>query len=141
MNIIPNKKSLLYNNNGSSIINKEKKLYKNGSDITFDNKKDTTINSTSYNFNNSLNNYVDYQQLRNISLYSIDDKYKYLENPFATPNIPKDVDEERRERIIEIINKKRNNRNKSQSVNKKNDDIQKRANYLGNQLFAEENEE
>ena len=113
--------------------------------MTFDNKKDTTINSTSYNFNNSLNNNLDYQQLRNISLNSIDDKYKYLENPFTTPEMPKNENEERRERIIETINKKRNNRYKSQSVdnvkNKKSDNIQKRANYLGNQLFGEENEE
>ena len=79
-----------------------------------------------------------------MSLNSIDDKYKYLENPFTNPEMPKNADEERRARIIERINKDRKSHYKSQSVDnygyKKNEDIAKRANYLGNQLFGEENE-
>ena len=118
MNLIQNNKPLLNINNGNSNINRETKLYQIGSELTFDNKKDTTINSTSYYFNNSLNNNIDYQPLRNISLNSIDDKYKYMENPFTTPEIPINEDEERRAKIIERINKNRNNRYKSQSVDK-----------------------
>ena len=137
-----NSKSLLNTNNVN--LNREEKLKKNGSEFTIDNKKETTINSNSNKFNNSLNNYYEYQQIRNISLNSIDDKYKYLENPFTNPEMPKNADEERRARIIERINKDRKSQYKSQSVDnaryKKNEDIEKRANYLGNQLFGDENE-
>ena len=118
VNFIQKNKPLLNTNNDNSNINRETKLYQIGSELTFDNKKDTTINSTSYYFNNSLNNNIDYQPLRNISLNSIDDKYKYMENPFTTPEIPINEDEERRAKIIERINKNRNNRYKSQSVDK-----------------------
>ena len=141
MNIISTKKKpLLFNNNCSLVNDREKKLNKNNSELTYDNKKETTIYSTSYNFNNSLSNYVDNHQLRNISLNSIDDKYKYLENPFACPEIPKNEDEERREKIIRIINRNRNRniRYKSQSVDnirsKKSDIFLKR----GNKSFGEE---
>ena len=82
MNIITKKKPLLFNNKSPLANDREKKLNKNGSELTYDNKKETTLNSTSNIFNNSLNNYVDNPQLRNISLNSIDDKYKYLENPY-----------------------------------------------------------
>ena len=139
MNIITKKKPLLFNNNCSLVNDREKKLNKNNSELTYDNKKETTLNSTSNIFNNSLNNYVDNPQLRNISLNSIDDKYKYLENPFDSPEIPKNKDEEKRERIIGIINRNRSIRYKSQSVdnirNKKIDIIRKR----GNKSFGEEN--
>ena len=133
------------NNNGILNNKREAKLYRNNDDLTFENKKDTTINSTSYKFNNSSNNYLDYQQLRNTSIISIDDKYKYLENPFTIPENPQNPDEERRAKVIENINKNMNNRQrKSQSVDtiryKKSENIQKRANYLGNHLFGEENE-
>ena len=140
MNIVTKKKTLLFNNNCYLINDREKKLNKNNSELTYDNKKETTIYSTSYNFNNSLSNYVDNHQLRNISLNSIDDKYKYLENPFACPEIPKNEDEERREKIIRIINRNRNIRYKSQSVDnirsKKSDIFLKR----GNKSFGEEKE-
>ena len=145
INILPDKtnsKPLLNTNNVN--LNREEKLKKNGSEFTIDNKKETTINSNSNKFNNSLNNYYEYQQIRNMSLNSIDDKYKYLENPFTNPEMPKNANEERRARIIERINKDRKSHYKSQSVDnygyKKNEDIAKRANYLGNQLFGEENE-
>ena len=137
------------NNNGILNNKREGKLYRNINDITFDNKKDTTnISTTSYNFNNSSNNFFDYQQLRNTSIISIDDKYKYLENPFTIPENPPNPKEERRAKVIENINKNNNNsnnrHNKSQSVDtiryKKSENIQKRANYLGNHLFGEENE-
>ena len=130
VNFIQKNKPLLNTNNGISNINRETKLYQNGSELTFDNKKDTTINSTSYYFNNSLNNNIDYQPLRYISFNSIDDKYKYMENPFTTPKIPKNENEEKRAKIFERINKNRNNRYKSQSVdnirNNNNERIQKR---------------
>ena len=130
MNLIENNQPLLKTNKPNSTINRETKLYQNGSELTFDNKKDTTINSTSYYFNNSLNNNIDYQPLRNISLNSIDDKYKYMENPFTTPEIPGYEDEERRAKIIERINNNRKKRYKSQSVdiirNNNNERIQKR---------------
>ena len=117
VNIIHDKKPLLNINNGTNLNNtRETKLLRNGSELNYDNKRDTTINSTSYNFNNSLNNYADYAQLKNLSLCSIDDKYKNLENPFANPDIPRNPDEERRSKIIEKINKDRNIKYKSQSV-------------------------
>ena len=146
VNIIHDKKPILNINNGNSLNNnRDTKLFRNGSELNYDNKRDTTINSTSYNFNTSLNNYVDYTQLKNISLCSIDDKYKNLENPFANPEIPRNPDEERRSKIIERINKDRNNKFKSQSVDTirhiKNVSVENRTNYLGNQLFREGNEE
>ncbi len=146
VNIIHDKKPILNINNGNSLNNnRDTKLFRNGSELNYDNKRDTTINSTSYNFNTSLNNYVDYTQLKNISLCSIDDKYKNLENPFANPEIPRNPDEERRSKIIERINKDRNNKFKSQSVDSirhiKNVSVENRTNYLGNQLFREGNEE
>ena len=132
-------------NNSNLINNRETKLHKNGSENAFDNKKESTYISTNYNFNNSSNNNIEYPQLRNISVNSIDDKYKNLENPFTSPEIPKNADEERRTKIIERINKNRINEYKSLSVdsvrNKKNENIKKRADYLGNQLFAEDNED
>ena len=61
-----------------------------------------------------------------------------MENPFACPEIPKNEDEERREKIIRIINRNRNIRYKSQSVDnnrsKKSDIFLKR----GNKSFGEE---
>ena len=68
-----------------------------------------------------------------------------MENPFTIPENPQNPDEERRAKVIENINKNMNNRQrKSQSVDtiryKKSENIQKRANYLGNHLFGEENE-
>ena len=59
--------------------------------------------------------------------------------------MPKNADEEKREKIIEKINMDRKTQYKSKSVDKinyrKSQDIQKRANQLGNHLFGEENEE
>ena len=58
--------------------------------------------------------------------------------------MPKNADEERRAKIIEKINMDRQSQYKSKSVDKlnyrKSQDIQKRANYLGNYLYGEENE-
>ena len=53
-----------------------------------------------------------------------------MENPFTAPEIPKNENEERRAKIIEKINKKRNNRYKSHSAdnirNNNSDRIPKR---------------
>ena len=35
-----------------------------------------------------------------MSLNSIDDKYKYLENPFTNPEMPKNANEENQYRIL-----------------------------------------
>ena len=110
-------------NANNDINNREAKLHQNACDITFDNKKDISLNSTennykisnSNNFNNSLNNF-EYQQVRNITLNSIDDKYKNLENPFTSPDLPKRPEEERRARIIERMNRDRKKKFQSKSV-------------------------
>ena len=151
VNIIPDNKPLLnIHNNCNLINNRENKIHKDGSEVAFDNKKESTFISTNYNYNlnNSSNNYIEYPQLKNISLNTIDDKYKNLENPFTSPEIPKNADEERRSKIIERINKNRINKYKSLSVdsvrnkkNEKNENIKKRADYLGYQLLAEDNED
>ena len=113
MNIISDKtynnKSLINSNN----VNREVKLKQNASEFTFDNKKDTSLNSSgniykvSNNniFNNSINNLYECQQMRNTTINSIDDKYKNLENPFTSPDIPRKPEEERRARIFERIRK------------------------------------
>ena len=110
-------------NANNDINNREAKLHQNACDITFDNKKDISLNSTennykisnSNNFNTSLNNF-EYQQVRNITLNSIDDKYKNLENPFTSPDLPKRPEEERRARIIERMNRDRKKKFQSKSV-------------------------
>ena len=111
MNIITDKtyksKPLINSNN----VNREAKLKQNASEFTFDNKKETSLNSsgniykiTNNNiFNNS--NIYEYQQMRNTTINSIDDKYKNLENPFTNPEIPRRPEEERRARIFERIRK------------------------------------
>ena len=145
VNIIADNKPLLYFNNNCNLNNRETKLNGGKSEIAFDNKKESTFISTNNNLNNSSNNYIEYAKLRNLSLISIDDKYKNLENPFTSPKLDKNADEERRSKIIERINKNRINKYKSLSVdnvrNKKNENIQKRADYLGNQIFGDENED
>ena len=111
MNIFSDK---TYNNKpiiNSNNANREEKLKQNASEFTFDNKKDTSLNSsgnickiTNNNiFNNS--NIYEYQQMRNTTINSIDDKYKNLENPFTNPEIPRRPEEERRARIFERIRK------------------------------------
>ena len=76
---------------------------------------------------------------------SIDDKYKNLENPFTTPEIPKKVEtEEKRARIMDRINKGRK-KGKSQSFEKekykKSEEIQKLADKLGEHLFKDKEAE
>ena len=111
MNIFSDK---TYNNKpiiNSNNVNREAKLKQNASEFTFDNKKETSLNSsgniykiTNNNiFNNS--NIYEYQQMRNTTINSIDDKYKNLENPFTNPEIPRRPEEERRARIFERIRK------------------------------------
>ena len=118
VNIISHNQPLLKNINNDNYLlnNREMKLHKDGKDFALDNKKDVTISSTKNNFNNISNNYMDHQQLWNISLNSIDDKYKNLENPFTSPEIPKNADEERRSKIIKRINLNRISKFKSLSV-------------------------
>ena len=93
-----------------------------------------------YSNNSNINNNYEYQQK---NLNTIDDKYKYLENPFTNPEMPKNAEEERRAKMIEKITQNRKSKYNSHSVDKikykKSIDIQKRANYLGNHLFGEEN--
>ena len=49
--------------------------------------------------------------MKNLSLSSIDDRYKNLENPFTSPEIKKNAEEERRLKIIEKIALERKNQN------------------------------
>ena len=142
MNIFSDK---TYNNKpiiNSNNANREAKLKQNASEFTFDNKKDTSLNSsgnickiTNNNiFNNS--NIYEYQQMRNTTINSIDDKYKNLENPFTNPEIPRRPEEERRARIFERIRK-------SQYQSKSVDSV-RNQHYLyssENNISKEKNEE
>lgn len=80
---------------------------------------------------------------------SIDNKYKNLEDPFASPEISKKVkkvvnEEENKKnaKIMDRINKGRKKRS-SQSVDnakyQKSNEIQKMADKLGERLFKEKN--
>ena len=142
MNIISDKtfnnKPIINSNN----VNREAKLKQNASEFTFDNKKDTSLNSSgniykiSNNniFNNS--NIYEYQQMRNTTINSIDDKYKNLENPFTNPEIPRRPEEERRARIFERIRK-------SQYQSKSVDSVRNQHNldFSENYISKEQNEE
>ncbi len=144
MNIFSDKtynKPIINSNN----VNREAKLKQNASEFTFDNKKDTSLNSSgniykiSNNnniFNNSINNLYEYQQMRNTTINSIDDKYKNLENPFTSPDIPRRPEEERRARIIERIRK-------SQYQSKSVDSVRNQHNldFSENNISKEQNEE
>ena len=58
-----------------------------------------------------------YNRKNNIGInLNFDDKYKYLENPFTCPEIPKRDNEERRAKFIRQINRERNKQYKSLSV-------------------------
>ena len=142
MNIFSDK---TYNNKpiiNSNNANREAKLKQNASEFTFDNKKDTSLNSsgniykiTNNNiFNNS--NIYEYQQMRNTTINSIDDKYKNLENPFTNPEIPRRPEEERRARIFERIRK-------SQYQSKSVDSVRNQHNFDSseNNISKEKNEE
>ena len=142
MNIFSDK---TYNNKpiiNSNNANREAKLKQNASEFTFDNKKDTSLNSsgniykiTNNNiFNNS--NIYEYQQMRNTTINSIDDKYKNLENPFTNPEIPRRPEEERRARIFERIRK-------SQYQSKSVDSVRNQHNLDSseNYISKEKNEE
>ena len=142
MNIISDK---TYNNKpiiNSNNVNREAKLKQNASEFTFDNKKDTSLNSSgniykiSNNniFNNS--NIYEYQQMRNTTINSIDDKYKNLENHFTNPEIPRRPEEERRARIFERIRK-------SQYQSKSVDSVRNQHNldFSENNISKEQNEE
>ena len=142
MNILSDK---TYNNKpiiNSNNANREAKLKQNASEFTFDNKKDTSLNSsgnickiTNNNiFNNS--NIYEYQQMRNTTINSIDDKYKNLENPFTNPEIPRRPEEERRARIFERIRK-------SQYQSKSVDSVRNQHNFDSseNNISKEKNEE
>ena len=111
--------------------------------------KDTTVNSVnnSYiinnnnNYNNNKNlNYPELHQENKIYLETMEekyDKYKNLENPFTTPDIPINTAKERRTKIINRINKERMNY-QSKSVDNfsyKNIFQKKRNSYLENKLF------
>ena len=133
-----NNKTIINSNN----VNREAKLKQNASEFTFDNKKETSLNSsgniykiTNNNiFNNS--NIYEYQQMRNTTINSIDDKYKNLENPFTNPEIPRRPEEERRARIFERIRK-------SQYQSKSVDSV-RNQHYLDsseNYISKEKNEE
>ena len=142
MNIFSDK---TYNNKpiiNSNNVNREAKLKQNASEFTFDNKKETSLNSsgniykiTNNNiFNNS--NIYEYQQMRNTTINSIDDKYKNLENPFTNPEIPRRPEEERRARIFERIRK-------SQYQSKSVDSVRNQHNLDSseNYISKEKNEE
>ena len=142
MNIFSDK---TYNNKpiiNSNNVNREAKLKQNASEFTFDNKKETSLNSsgniykiTNNNiFNNS--NIYEYQQMRNTTINSIDDKYKNLENPFTNPEIPRRPEEERRARIFERIRK-------SQYQSKSVDSVRNQHNLDSseNNISKEKNEE
>ena len=142
MNIFSDK---TYNNKpiiNSNNVNREAKLKQNASEFTFDNKKESSLNSsgniykiTNNNiFNNS--NIYEYQQMRNTTINSIDDKYKNLENPFTNPEIPRRPEEERRARIFERIRK-------SQYQSKSVDSVRNQHNLDSseNYISKEKNEE
>ena len=144
MNIISDK---TYNNKpiiNSNNVNREAKLKQNASEFTFDNKKDTSLNSSGNNykisnnniFNNSINNIYENQQMRNTTINSIDEKYKNLENPFTSPDIPRRPEEERRAKIFERIRK-------SQYQSKSVDSVRNQHNLdsSNNNFSKEQNEE
>ena len=142
MNIFSDK---TYNNKpiiNSNNVNREAKLKQNASEFTFDNKKESSLNSsgniykiTNNNiFNNS--NIYEYQQMRNTTINSIDDKYKNLENPFTNPEIPRRPEEERRARIFERIRKSQY-QSKSVDIVRNQHNLDSSENYIS----KEKNEE
>ena len=133
-----NKKPIINSNN----VNREAKLKQNASEFTFDNKKETSLNSSGNIYkitNNNIfknSNIYEYQQMRNTTINSIDDKYKNLENPFTNPEIPRRPEEERRARIFERIRK-------SQYQSKSVDSVRNQHNLDSseNYISKEKNEE
>ena len=70
------------------------------------------------------------------------DKYKNLENPFTTPDIPISPTKERRIRIIHRINKQRmthQSKSVDSSIHSKNI-LKKRNSHLINNLFVDDSE-
>ena len=122
----------------------------NNNPISNENKsQDNSNNMNDINHNNNIinrnSNTTKNMNKNELIANSIDDKYKNLENPFTTPEIPKKVEtEEKRARIMDRINKGRK-KGKSQSFEKekykKSEEIQKLADKLGEHLFKDKEAE
>ena len=151
--IVPNKSYIdnnNYNNNSFSANQNDKEvkmMIKMNQNTMNDKNKNDKIN----NINNSRNNKEisrlinnNNKEKKDLVTYSIDDKYKNLENPFSTPEMEKkDEKEGNKAKIMNRINRGRE-KAKSRSVDnkyKKSDEIQKLANNLGKHLFKDENNE
>ena len=109
--------------------------------------KDTTIDSIENSYkainNNKKLNLSESIQIG--TLNTIDekyDKYKNLENPFTTPDIPISPTKERRTRIIHRINKERmTHQSKSVDNSTHNKNIfKKRNSHLINNIFVDDSE-
>ena len=129
--------------NPSQLNLNNKNIFNNLSNTNNNNSGTNIINNTENNgFNNIYRNNNSYMNNKNEAITnSIDDKYKNLENPFTTPDIPKKTDdEEKRAKIMDRINRGRK-KVKSQSADKvkynKSDDIQKLADNLEKHLFKD----